>query len=102
MAKNQLVQMMRNARNEGYAAGLWLGLQLGTNITVISANHALDLEAEPLARVFVEAQRIVDDIVDVNDPEVTEEHIRYEIQRIFGREAAEAFCLRPKEVTEGE
>ncbi len=101
MPKNQLVQMMRNARNEGYVDGLWVGLQLGTNITVISANHALELEAEPLARVFVEAQRIVDDIVDVNDPEVTEAHIRYEIQRIFGREAAETFCLRPKEEEEG-
>lgn len=95
MAKNQLLQMVRAARNEGYADGLWFGLQLGTNITVISADHVLDLEEESLTRVFVEAQRIVDDIVDVNDPEVTKAHIRYEIQRIFGREAAERLNLRP-------
>ena len=35
------------------------------------------------------------DIVDVNDPEVTEEHIRYEIGRIFGREVAEKLNMRP-------
>ena len=95
MAKNQLVQMIQAARNEGRADGLWLGLQLGTNITIISAEHVLDIGAGPLTEVLIEAQRIVDDIVDVGDPEVTEEHIRYEIGRIFGREVAQKLSLRP-------
>lgn len=85
MAKNKLVAMCKAARNEGYADGAWHGLQIGLNITAIALNHLFGFGDKRLTRLQKEVQALVDEIVDVKEPEVTDAHIRQELKRIRGK-----------------
>jgi len=85
MAKNQIVQMVKEARRESFADGLWQGLQFGINLTAIALNHRYGFGDERLTAIEGDVQKLVDEIVDVNDPDVTDAHIRYEIKRIRGK-----------------
>ncbi len=82
MAKNKLVTMCKAARNEGYADGAWHGLQIGLNITAIALNHLFGFGDKRLTLLQKEVQALVDEIVDVKEPEVTDAHIRQELKRI--------------------
>lgn len=85
MSKNVVLQKIRDARSEGFADGLWQGLQFGINLTAIALNHRYGFGDERLTAIEGDVQMLVDEIVDVNDPDVTEAHIRYEIKRIRGK-----------------
>lgn len=84
MAKNKLVQMVQKARYDGYADGAWHGLQIGLNVTAIALNHRFGFGDQRLTVLQGEVQKLIDEIVDMKEPEVTDAHIRRELQRIRG------------------
>ncbi len=85
MAKNRLLQMLEEARAEGFSDGLWKGLHIGINLYAITDNHVHGHGALRLDKSEAYLQKLVNEIVDVKDPEATEAHIRYELERIRGR-----------------
>lgn len=85
MPKNLLVQKICAARKEGYTEGLWKGLQFGLNLCAIANNHLYGHGDGRLTRTQDYVQKLVDEIVDVNDPEVTDAHIHRELKRIRGK-----------------
>lgn len=82
MAKNNLAQLLAEARQRGFEDGLWQGLGFGVNLYAIADNHVHGHGEIRIDRSVAYVQKLVDEIVDVDDPEATEAHIEYEMKRI--------------------
>lgn len=94
---NKLAQLLQKARQQGFEDGLYQGLQFGVNLTAIAFNHRYGFGDKRLTLIQGDVQKLVDEVVDVNDPAVTEEHIRYEMRRIRGEnyEKSEREVMEP-------
>lgn len=82
MAKNQLAKLLEEAYKRGYEEGLWQGVGFGVNIYAISDNHVHGHGEIRIDRSVAHVQELINEIVDVDDPEATEAHIEYEMKRI--------------------
>ena len=82
MGANKLAQLLAEARQRGFEDGLYQGLQFGVNLTHISNNHVHGHGDKRITRTHTYVQKLVDEVVDVNDPDVTEAHIKQEMKRI--------------------
>ena len=82
MPKNKLAKLLEEARQRGFEDGLWQGLQFGVNLYAISNNHLYGHGEIRLDRSVAYVQKLVNEVVDVDDPEATEAHINYEMKRI--------------------
>lgn len=80
--KNDLLNQVRQAKRQGYTDGMWDGLMMGFNITAIALNHIYGFGEDRLKRLETKVQALVDEIVDTNDPIVTEAHIEQAIKQI--------------------
>lgn len=79
---NKLAQLLAEARQRGFEDGLYQGLQFGVNLTHIANNHVHGHGEKRIMRTHNLVQKLVDEVVDVNDPDVTEAHIKQEMKRI--------------------
>ena len=80
--KNNLAQLLIEARQRGFEDGLWQGLQFGINLTHIANNHVHGHGEVRLDRTHKRVQQLVNEVVNVNDPDVTDAHIKREMKRI--------------------
>ena len=82
MGNSKLAQLLLEARQRGFEDGLYQGLQFGVNLTHIANNHVHGHGEKRIMRTHNLVQKLVDEVVDVNDPDVTEAHIKQEMKRI--------------------
>lgn len=80
--KNAYSKKLLQAKNNAYTDGLWHGLRMGFNIVAIALNHEFGFGEERIKRLETKVQALVDEIVDTNDPEVTDAHIQQAIKQI--------------------
>lgn len=84
--KNAYATKLRQTRENAYSDGVWGGLQMGLNLAAIALNHKFGFGNERLTRLEQKVQELVDEIVDMNDPEVTKAHIETALKQIRGKE----------------
>lgn len=84
MAKNAYFNKLRQTKDKAYTDGVWDGMRMGFNIVAIALNHTFGFGEERLSRLEAQVQSLVDEIVDTNDPVVTDEHIKKAIKQIRG------------------
>lgn len=82
--KNAFATKLIQTKKNAYADGVWAGLQMGFNIAAIALNHEFGFGDARLTRLEQKVQTLVNEIVDTNDPEVTEAHIKQAIKQIRG------------------
>lgn len=82
--KNAFATELRKIKENAYSDGLWSGMRVGLNIVAIALNHEFGFGEARLKRLEQKVQTLVDEIVDTNDPEVTEEHVIRAIKQIRG------------------
>lgn len=84
MPKNAFLSKIKNQKNTAYTDGIWYGMRIGFNIVAIALNHVFGFGEERLSRLESKVQELVDEIVDTNDPVVTEVRITRAIKQIRG------------------
>ena len=57
---------------------------MGLNLAAIALNHKFGFGNIRLTRLEAEVQKLVDEIIDTNDPIVTKAHIEKAVQQIRG------------------
>jgi hypothetical protein len=57
---------------------------MGLNLSAISLNHTFGFGDSRLSRLEQGVQGLVNEVVDLNDPELTQSRIEREIKRIRG------------------
>ena len=80
--KNDLLNQVRRAKKIAFRDGVYGGMEMGFNLTAIALNHLYGFGEERLKRLETKVQALVDEIVDTNDPDVTEAHIEQAIKQI--------------------
>lgn len=80
--KNAYANKLRQTKDNAYTDGVWHGMQMGFNIVAIALNHKFGFGETRLKRLEQKVQALVDEIVDTNDPVVTDEHIKQAIKQI--------------------
>lgn len=84
--KNAYATKLRETKNNAYSDGVWAGIQMGLNLAAIGPNHDFGFGEERLKRLEQKVQKLVDEIVDTNDPLVTKVHIETALKQIRGKE----------------
>lgn len=84
--KNAYATKLRETKNNAYSDGVWAGIQMGLNLAAIALNHKFGFGEERLKRLEQKVQKLVDEIVDTNDPLVTKVHIETALKQIRGKE----------------
>lgn len=82
--KNAYFNKLRQTKDKAYTDGIWDGMRMGFNIVAIALNHEFGFGESRIKRLEQKVQALVDEIVDTNDPVVTDEHIQRAIKQIRG------------------
>ena len=82
--KNAYLHKLRQTKDQAYTDGVWDGMRMGFNIVAIALNHTFGFGEERIKRLETKVQELVNEIVDTNDPVVTEAHIEQAIRQIRG------------------
>ena len=86
MPKNAYAKKLFQTRDNAYSDGVWHGLRMGLNLSAIALNHHFGFGESRLKRLEGYVQELVDEIVDTNDPIVTQAHIETAVKQIRGKE----------------
>lgn len=82
--KNAYAKKLFQTKNNAYSDGVWAGMQMGFNIVAIALNHEFGFGESRIKRVEQKVQALVNEVVDTNDPVVTDAHIQQAIKQIRG------------------
>ncbi len=85
MPKNAFAKKLFQQKHNAYADGMWFGLRMGLNLAAIALNHTFGFGEIRLKRLEGQVQQLVDEIVDTNDPDVTQAHIETALKQIRGK-----------------
>ena len=80
--KNAFATAVANAKKEGYTDGVWEGMQLMLNLQAIALNHIFGFGEKRLSRLEKKVQKLVDELIDTNDPLVNKVHIEKAVRQI--------------------
>lgn len=84
--KNAYAKTLLQTKDKAYTDGVWDGMRMGFNIVAIALNHEFGFGESRIKRVEQKVQDLVNEIVDTNDPVVTDAHIQQAIKQIRGEE----------------
>ena len=59
---NKLLKRLQDAKKDGYAEGVWEGLQLGINLTIIAYYNALGIGKKRYLQAVPEINRLINEI----------------------------------------
>jgi hypothetical protein len=84
--KNAYLYNLKQAKEQEYRKGIVDGLDMGFNLVAIALNHnpKFGFGEQRLSELEADVQSLVDEIVDTNDPLVTQVHIETAIKQIRG------------------
>ena len=82
MAKNAYARKLFKVKDDAYTDGVWEGMQLMLNLVAIALNHVFGFGEKRLSRLEAKVQKLVDELVDTNDPLVNKVHIEKAVRQI--------------------
>ena len=87
--RNAFIDKIFSSNKQKYQDGFWDGFNIAINIVAIALNHIFGFGDKRLTRLEAEVQKLVDEMIDVNDPTVNAVHIEREVRRIRGKSFVE-------------
>ena len=84
MAKNCFAQQMIQIKEKAYRDGVWDGMQLGLNLCAIADNRVHGHGDVRLTKTEAYVQKLVDEMIDTNDPLANKVHIEQAVKQIRG------------------
>ena len=84
MAKNAFYTRMKQTKEAEYRDGMVGGMKMGFNLVAIALNHEFGFGKDRIERLEKKVQKLIDEIVDMNDPIVTQAHIEKALKQIRG------------------
>jgi hypothetical protein len=82
--KNAYLYNHKQAKEQEYRKGIVDGMDMGFNLVAIALNHKFGFGEQRLSQLEAAVQALVDEIVDTNDPLVTQVHIETAVKQIRG------------------
>lgn len=82
--KNAYLYNLKQAKELEYRKGIVDGMDMGFNLVAIALNHEFGFGEQRLSHLEAAVQALVDEIVDTNDPLVTQVRIERAIKQIRG------------------
>ena len=79
---NAMLKRLQDAKEAGYQEGVFQGIQFGANIAAIAYNHTCGIGRERTKRAEEEVNRLLQEIVNVNEPAWTEAQIKKALEQI--------------------
>ena len=76
------LRRLREARQQGYEEGVAQGVHFGANIATIAFNRSCGIGRKRIREAEVEVNKLVQEIVKVNDPEWTANRIQKALDQI--------------------
>ena len=83
MANNFYTRMKMKERNQ-YRQGVTDGMKMAFDIVSIALNHEYGFGQERLTRLGMKVQKLVDEINETNDADVTRAHLDKALRQIRG------------------
>lgn len=80
--KNAFADKIFHSKKKNYQDGFWDGMRIMLNIVAIALNHIFGFGDVRLSRLEAYVQKLVDEVIDVNDPLVNAVHLEREVKRI--------------------
>ena len=84
MPKNSFAKTLQAKGEKEYRNGVWHGLQMGLDIVTIALNHKFSFGEKRIHELELYVQELINDIVKVNDPELTKYRLDKAIKQIRG------------------
>lgn len=84
MSKNAYLNNIRQQKNAAYTDGIWDGINLGLNLCAIANNRVHGHGDARLTKTEAYVQKLIDEMIDVNDPLVNKVHIEEAVKQIRG------------------
>ena len=78
---NKLLKQLQDAKQAGFTEGVWQGIQLGINLTILAYYNALGIGKTRYERAVPEITRLINEIRN-EDPLQAEKHIREGFERM--------------------
>ena len=82
--KNAYANKLRTTRDTAYTDGIWDGINLGLNLCAIANNRVHGHGDARLTKTEAYVQKLVDELIDTNDPLVNKVHIEEAVRQIRG------------------
>lgn len=86
MPKNSFAKTLQAKCEKEYSNGVWHGLLMGLDIVTIALNHKFNFGAKRIEELESYVQELINDIVKVNDPELTKHRLKKAIKQIRGED----------------
>ena len=84
--KNAFAKKLLQTKEKSYTDGVWDGMRMGFDIVAIALNHLFGFGNDRISRLEKKVQELVNEIVDTNDPVVTQVRIDRSLKQIRGKE----------------
>lgn len=85
--KNAYFNKLRDTKDKAYTDGVWDGMRMGFDLVTIALNHKFGFgNKSRIPELEQYVQKLVDEIVDTNDPLVTKVRIKKSLKQIRGEE----------------
>ena len=78
---NKMLKGLQEAKQKGFVDGVWQGLSLGINLTIIAYYNVFGIGRKRYARLKPELDRLINEIRQ-DDPIQAEKHITEAFKRI--------------------
>ena len=83
--KNAYARKLLQTKDNAYTDGVWDGMRRGFNLVAIALNRTDGFGEKRIKRLEAKVQELVNEIVDTNDPVVTNAHIEKALRQIRGK-----------------
>ena len=84
--KNAYANKLKQTKDDAYADGVVHGMSMGFDLVAIALNHEFGFGNDRLTRLEQKVQKLIDEVVDTNDPIVTKAHLEQALSQIRGEE----------------
>ena len=85
MVLNAYLNKIKQSQNTAYTDGIWDGINLGLNLCAIANNRVHGHGDARLTKTEAYVQKLIDEMIDVNDPLVNKVHIEQAVKQIRGK-----------------
>ena len=78
---NKMLKRLQDAKNDGFTEGVWQGVQLGINLTILAYYNIFGIGKKRYAKVTPEITRLLNEIRQ-EDPIQAQKHIEEGFERM--------------------
>ena len=78
---NKMLKRLQDAKKDGFTEGVWQGVQLGINLTILAYYHVFGIGKKRYAKATPEITRLLNEIRN-EDPIQAQKHIEEGFERM--------------------